>query len=62
MGPLTLNWFEVTVVNNTPGVHCVTRRDSLDFTISHCGKEEKGREGRGIAREGEGGRITWHFP
>lgn len=48
MGPLTLNWFEVTVLNNTPGVHCATRRDSqaLPFYIVER-KEEKGREGRG---------------
>lgn len=47
MGPLTLNWFEVTVVNNTPGVHCVTQRDSQTLPFYIAERKRRGGKGEG---------------
>lgn len=38
MSPLTLNQFDITILNNTPKVHCATQRDSLALHF-----REKGR-------------------
>lgn len=54
MGPLTLNQFDITILNNTPEVHCSTQRDSLALCFRKKEREREGRKGGKRRREGRG--------